>query len=137
MFHKLKESYKADAMAACLTAMLGLIIITPICGLLFQCQCDWPWLSFYSDCNYFHSEAIHKCPWCTSDIAGLGSIGMAFFLALASLFFTRNRFAAKAIVVQVTFGLTIFILIAVLSGTLAAYSQHYPFGVGNFYTKRS
>lgn len=132
------ERYKVRAIAAFLTLLIGLITITPICGLLFQCNCDWPWLRFYFDCNYFHAEASHKCPWCNSDLAGLGSIGMAFMLAiLASLFLTPNASATTAtnITVRVAIGMAVFILVAAMSGALAAYSQHYPFGVGGLYIK--
>jgi len=132
----LSEPYKAGTIAAFLTALIGLVVITPLCGLLFQCHCDWPWLDFYFDCNYFDAEASHKCPWCTSDLAGIGSIGLAFILAmLASLFLKIRNSGAKAIMARLLFGLAIFILISALSGASAAYSQHYPLGVGAFYKR--
>ena len=131
----LAERYKTGTIAAFLTVLIGLINVTPLCGLLFQCHCDWPWLDFYFDCNYFDAEASHKCPWCVSDLAGFGSIGLAFILAmLAAVFLKTRNFAAKAITVRLTFGLAIFILISVLSGALAAFSQHYPMGVGASFT---
>ena len=133
MFCILTARDKARTIAACLTILIGLTIVTPLCGLLFQCHCDWPWRNFYFDCNYFHAEAIHKCPWCASDLAGLGSIGLAFILAtLASLFLPTRHFAAKTIAIRLTFGLAIFILISALSAILAASSQQYPLGVGRF-----
>lgn len=132
----LAERYKAEAIAAFLTVLIGLIIVTPLCGLLFQCHCDWPWLDFYFDCNYFDPEASHKCPWCVSDLAGLGSIGLAFILAMLAVVFLKARnFAAKSITVRLSVGLSILVLVSALSGALAAYSQHYPMGVGAFFTK--
>lgn len=128
------ELNKVKVIPAALTILTGLIIITPLCGLLFQCRCDWPWLNFYFECNYFHSEMSHKCPWCNSDLAGLGSIGVAMILAaVAALVFTPTAFATKTatIMAKVAFGLTIFILVAVLTGALAAYSQNYPWGIGS------
>ena len=134
------ERYKVGAIAAFVTLLIGLVIITPLCGLLFQCRCDWPWLNFYFECNYFHSEMHHKCPWCNSDLAGLGSIGVALILAmLTALFLTANSCSTKSatITVKVTYGLTVFILVAVMTGALAAYSQHYPLGIGGILIGRS
>lgn len=137
MFHWLAAYDKVAAIVVSLTVLIGAIFITPLCGLLFQCHCDWPWLRFYFDCNYFQPEVTHKCPWCTSDLAGLGSIGMALILAmLASLFSKPDTFATKAIISRVMFGLTIFILIATISGALAAYSQDYPHGIGRLFTNK-
>jgi hypothetical protein len=116
--------------------LLGLMVITPLCGLLFQCRCDWPWLSFYFECNYFHTEMTHKCPWCYSNLAGFGSIGAAFvFATVGALFILTETFTAKAatLVARVTFGLIIFILTAVLTGATAAYSQQYPLGIGSLF----
>ena len=134
------EDYKAKAIAAFLTFLIGLTIITPICGLLFQCHCDWPWSRFYFDCNYFHSEVSHKCPWCNSDLAGFGSIGLAFILAtLVSVFLTPNVLVktVSSAAIRVMFGLAVFILVAAMSGALASYSQQYPFGIGGLYIEQS
>lgn len=132
------EAYQVRAIAVFITLLAGLIVITPVCGLLFQCNCDWPWLRFYFDCNYFNPEAAarHKCPWCNSDLAALGSIGTAFILAVpASLFSTGKASVtpAKAVALKVACGLTVFVAASSLLGTLAAYDQHYPLGVGGLF----
>lgn len=135
------EPYKVRVTAAFFTLLIGLVILTPVCGLLFQCHCDWPWLTFYHDCNYFNSEvqASHKCPWCNSNLAALGSIGTAFILAtLASLFLTGNQRAmtATTIAVKVGLGLSVFMVAASLTAALAAHSQHYPLGIGGLYSEK-
>jgi len=116
--------------------LLGLVVITPLCGLLFQCRCDWPWLSFYFDCNYFHAEMTHKCPWCNSNLAGFGSFVAAFVFATVGVLFIKTRtFTANAaaLAARVTFGLIIFILTAALTGATVAYSQDYPLGIGGLF----
>lgn len=78
----------------------------------------------------------HKCPWCNSDLAALGSIGTAFFLAVpASLFSTGKASVtpAKAVALKVVCGLTVFVAASSLLGTLAAYDQHYPLGMGGLF----
>lgn len=130
------QIFRVRALTPLLIFLLGLVVITPLCGLLFQCHCDWPWLSFYYDCNYFHAEMTHQCPWCNSNLAGFGSIGAAFvFATLGAHFISNETFTAKAatLVMRVTFGLIIYILAAVLTGATAAYSQHYPLGIGGLF----
>ena len=54
-----------------------LIIVTPLCGLLFQSGCDWPWLGLDAGCNFYKPGAEHQCYWCASMITGLFSTGLA------------------------------------------------------------
>lgn len=127
--------------AAFLTLLVGLVIVTPICGLLFQCKCDWPWLEFYYHCNYFNADvpASHKCPWCISSWVALGSIGTAFVLAaLAALFLSGDEQAMtlKTIAIKVAFGVAVFMLLVSLSAALAARSQHYPLGIGGLFAEK-
>lgn len=136
--HRAIEPYKVRGIAVFLTALIGLIVITPLCGLLFQCRCDWPWLDFYFECNFFDPEASYKCPWCNSNLAGFGSIGAAFlFSTLASLFITpkANVMTSTVITARLTIGLTVFILVAAILGMLASNSQHYPLGIGGLNPK--
>ena len=137
MFRTLSQPGKTQAISAGLIVIVGLIIITPLCGALFHCHCDWPWLRFYFACNYFDAHAIHKCPWCASGLAGFVSITTTFILAvLAPLILKPTALSMKAIAIKVIFGLTIFILVATLSGALSAYTQQYPLGIGDFYTDK-
>ena len=49
---------------AAVTAVVvfALIAITPLCGLMFDCGCDWPWSGPYHHCNFFDALAKLKCP---------------------------------------------------------------------------
>ena len=46
------------------TLIIALIFVTPLCGLIFQCGCDWPWSRLDARCNFYKPEADHQCPWC-------------------------------------------------------------------------
>jgi hypothetical protein len=47
-----------------------LVIITVICGELFNCGCDWPWRGFIEHCNFYIPESTDKCPWCANSFIG-------------------------------------------------------------------
>lgn len=64
----------------------GLIAITPLCGLLFQCGCAWPWQGLHYDCNYFETLAKQKCPWCDSTFAGTLSMLVVFGSSVSAAF---------------------------------------------------
>jgi hypothetical protein len=126
------ERLKPNSIAAALTGITCLIIITPLCGLLFHCHCDWPWVGFYFECNYYQPQAIHKCPWCSSLFSGWFSIGIAFVSALLSAIFIKTSPSAtktEEIFVRLLSALAVFILVASICGMLAAYAQHYPLGI--------
>jgi hypothetical protein len=48
-----------------LAATLAVILITAVCGWLFNCGCTWPWYGFVKHCNAFVPSSPEKCPWCT------------------------------------------------------------------------
>jgi hypothetical protein len=56
--------------ALAVVAVFALIAITPLCGLMFDCGCDWPWNGLHHHCNVFDAHAKLKCPWCDSKVAG-------------------------------------------------------------------
>jgi hypothetical protein len=63
--------------AAGATVIIGLIVITPFCGLLFDCGCSWPWAGLESNCNFHKEGAAYHCPWCEYPVAGLESALLA------------------------------------------------------------
>ncbi len=63
--------------SALITLLFSMVIITPVCGLLFQCGCDWPWLGLDAHCNFYKPYEEHHCPWCASMISGVLSTGLA------------------------------------------------------------
>jgi hypothetical protein len=34
-----------------ITVVLALAVVTPLCGLLFDCGCPWPWAGLAAYCN--------------------------------------------------------------------------------------
>ena len=112
------------------TLMTTLIIVTPLCGLLFQCGCDWPWSGLDARCNFYRVDAEHQCPWCASLVTGLLSTGLAIscgvLTAMVPAFSSAIHNSVIEITVRILAGLTIFVLAAILTGGLAAFWQHYP-----------
>jgi hypothetical protein len=124
--------YQLSAVSAYLTSAIALVGVTPICGLLFQCHCDWPWLTFYFDCNFFDAEVRHQCPWCASGWTGVTAIAAAFLLAAAAaaLPLPNQNASQGSMTVRVTRGLAVFMLSAIAAGALTAHKLQYPLGIG-------
>ena len=124
-----KKWQTPQLISVALLVLTAVIVITPLCGLLFQCHCDWPWSGLYQRCNIFQASAIHQCPWCKSTLAGLVSTGTAFFSAV---WVTRSIQPApvtnrlKNIAARYCSACAVFIWVAVLCGIVAARLQHYP-----------
>jgi hypothetical protein len=130
--------------AGVFTVIAALILITPLCGLLFDCGCTWPWAGLESHCNIHNDQALHQCPWCVSTIAGVVSVGLAVLIgfllsvkpsstgyhmqdsALASI--QETAFVAD-FVKRVFVGLSGFAATAVATGWLSGYLQGYPYFV--------
>lgn len=48
-----------------MVTLIGIsIIITPLCGNLFECGCTWPWSGLAAHCNYFDPHPAHPCRFC-------------------------------------------------------------------------
>jgi len=127
---------KARAISGAATLITMLIIVTPLCGLIFQCGCDWPWSGLNVRCNFYKPEAEHQCPWCASMVTGIFSTGLAIISGVLTaivpssplvVYRPENEFALRILV-----GLTVFVLLAILTAGFAALWQNYSLGVGNF-----
>jgi hypothetical protein len=78
-------SWRNPSRAALAVVMVfALIAITPLCGLTFDCGCDWPWNGLHHRCNVFDPAAKLKCPWCDSKVAGTLSMIAVFGLSGAA-----------------------------------------------------
>jgi len=117
------------------TLIITVIIITPLCGFLFQCGCDWPWAGLDSKCNFYKPHAEHKCPWCASMTTGILSIGAATIAGLwattISLPVDTEQKIIKVITLRIIFGTMVFVLLASFFAGLAALYQSYPLGIGS------
>ena len=82
---------------AAVTAVVvfALIAITPLCGLMFDCGCDWPWSGLYHHCNFFDALAKLKCPWCNNVAADalsmLAVFGASVFAAYRAASVSSER----------------------------------------------
>ncbi len=116
------------------TLIITVIIITPLCGLLFQCGCDWPWSGLDSHCNFYKPDAQYRCPWCASMITGILSTGLAIIAGILAATTPGLSLSYGHIVSEVSirtvFGIMVFILLAISSAGLAAFLQTYPRGIG-------
>jgi len=130
--------------AGIVTVIAALILITPLCGLLFDCDCTWPWQGLESHCNIHNPQAAHQCPWCVSSIAGGASVGLAvlvgFLLSIreshsgydmrdSALAGTQQTGSALGFVKRITVGLLGFTVVAVGTGWLSGFMQGYPYFV--------
>jgi len=116
------------------TLIITVIIITPLCGFLFQCGCDWPWSGLDSHCNFYQAHAQYHCPWCASMITGVLSAGLTIIagilVATQSRYNLSNTSPASKISLRTALGVMTFILLSVLSAGAAALLQAYPLGIG-------
>ncbi|MDD5461126.1 MAG: hypothetical protein PHG00_05780 [Methylococcales bacterium] len=132
---KIDSKLNAKTLSGAATLITTLTIVTPLCGLLFQCGCDSPWSGLDAGCNFNKPEADHQCPWCASMITGLLSTGCAIIgavLAAMALSLPLAIFRpVNEIALRILSGLAVFMLIAILTAGLAALWQNYPFGVGS------
>ncbi|MDO8846525.1 hypothetical protein [Methylicorpusculum sp.] len=130
----IQQPIKSKLIAATLTCLISLITITPLCGFLFQCGCNWPWLGLDAGCNYYKPHAEHTCPWCASMITGILATGLATLsgmLAATLAPLTQMKLPnAIEVVARTSLGLSLFLLLAVLTAAIAAVSQAYPLGIG-------
>jgi hypothetical protein len=111
--------------AATAVVVFALIAITPLCGLMFDCGCDWPWSGLYHHCNFFDALAKLKCPWCNNVAAGalsmLAVFGASIFAAYRASSVANARFTIGVLAGAVTFH-----LVSLATGVLAALFTGYP-----------
>jgi len=116
-----------------LMLLASLLLITPLCGLMFGCGCTWPWEGLDSHCNIHDSTVLQQCPWCVSMLAGVVSVSLAVLcgvLLSMSAPETSNdgRYAlALDAAKKISLGLLGFVFVALFTGYLSAYFQAYPY----------
>lgn len=132
---KVYSRFNAKTGSGIATLITTLIVVTPLCGLLFQCGCDWPWFGLDTECNYYKPGTHHKCPWCASMLTGIFSTGLAItsgVLTAMAPSLSLARRPVNEVAVRILLGLTVFVLVAILTAGLAALWQGYSFGLGSF-----
>ena len=106
------------------TVIIGLIVITPFCGLLFDCGCSWPWAGLESNCNFHKEDAAYHCPWCEYPVAGLGSTLLAVFSGVLAALLGLGR--NGQIAMRTLEGVTVFLIVGIFLGWLTAIPTDYP-----------
>lgn len=116
------------------TTIITVIIITPLCGFLFQCGCDWPWSGLDSRCNFYSDAAHYKCPWCASLVAGVLSTALAISagVSVATIKQLSGRREITEIGIRTLCGVGTFVMVAIISAGSAALWQDYPLGLGRY-----
>ena len=108
--------------------IFALIAITPLCGLMFDCGCDWPWFGLHHHCNIFEDLAKLKCPWCDHAVAGtlsmLSVFGASSFVAYRAAAVSAT--ANAKFTIGVLAGAVTFHLVSLVTGVLAALATGYP-----------
>jgi len=119
-----------------LSSLLIFIVITPLCGFLFQCGCDWPWQGLDSRCNYYQSYAVHHCPWCTSMPVGVLMIGFAgvsgLWFSMREFDFLLKREMNSTVILRVVLASLVFVFLTTVMASLATNWQDYPLGIGYY-----
>ncbi len=116
--------------AGLITVLIALIVVTPLCGFLFNCGCTWPWEGLADDCNYFDQDAEENCPWCASNWAGAMSVGASF---VSGYLLSMSEWMSSAlpgnkraeIFIRTLFGVVLFIFIAAGMAWISAELQQY------------
>jgi hypothetical protein len=133
----MNRKINAQTISGTLTLVTTVILVTPLCGLLFQCGCDWPWSGLDSDCNYYKSSEVHQCPWCASKITGLVSTGLAIGSGVLTAMVASNSIAlfrfGTEVAISVLLGLLVFHTVASLAAIFAVLWQNYPLGIGDYF----
>lgn len=127
------DSRHVPIFSGIVTLSMVIVFITPLCGLLFQCGCDWPWAGFDTGCNYYRADERFHCPWCESMIMGISATGVSILSGTLVAAFGLRRIRRKLwieIALRIASGLGVFMLIATLAALLAAWVQGYPLGIG-------
>ena len=123
-------SSKQNLLAALIVLIIELITITPLCGYLFQCGCDWPWLGLDEKCNYHQPHIKQQCPWCVSMLIGVLSTALAIIIGVYVSSISSNVFENQQkkmeILIRTVLGLSTFVLIAIIMAIVAASWQAYP-----------
>jgi len=123
-------SSKEKRLSALIVLIIELITITPLCGYLFQCGCDWPWSGLDEKCNYHQPHIKQQCPWCVSMAMGILSTALAIMMGVyassVSMDILGNQHKVKEVLLRALIGLSVFVLTAIIMAIMAASWQNHP-----------
>lgn len=118
------------------TLLITLVLLTPLCGFLFQCGCTWPWAGFDSACNIREPAAPYHCPWCASMLAGwLSAIVSILAGVTAAIAPWPAEFTNKSVesLLRLLVGIALFGITASAAAAISASSQNYPLGILSYF----
>jgi len=126
---KVEHRRRSCRPAAIATVGVAAILVTPYCGLLFDCGCTWPWSGLASRCSFFQSEATIVCPWCKYAFAGAASVllsAASAALVAAKIGLGTSLSQRSAIIVRILIGTAVFLIVATTAGWITAVATEYP-----------
>ncbi|MGR9037714.1 MAG: hypothetical protein ACU83O_14190 [Gammaproteobacteria bacterium] len=126
---KALERAKIKMISGAATFVVMLIIVTPLCGALFGCGCNWPGLGLDENCNFYHQSDPNPCPWCRSLIAGGLSVGFSIMTGILATLAPLPRAFSRPVneaALRILLGMLAFLAIAAMSAALSAAWFHLP-----------
>jgi hypothetical protein len=130
--HKQYFNSRPKKTAVVFTGILLLILVTPLCGFLFDCGCSWPWSGLDSRCNFYQHNTAHKCPWCASWITGWLSVGVSIasgmIVSVSPLPIVGDGIRNESFI-RILLGTITFLCVVIITSWLAAELQNYPLGI--------
>lgn len=120
-------SAKEKRLSVIMVLIIALITITPLCGFLFQCGCDWPWFGLDEKCNIYQTNIRNQCPWCVSMPMGIFSTFAAtssgVIVSIAGLNGIISQSLTTQVLIRTILGLIVFVCVAILMAVLAVLLQ--------------
>ena len=130
--HKQYFNSRPKKTAVVFTGILLFILVTPLCGFLFDCGCSWPWSGLDSKCNFHNQNTLHTCPWCASWITGWLSVGVSIasgiFVSVSPLPIVGDGIRNESFI-RILLGTITFLCVAIITSWLSAELQNYPLGI--------
>lgn len=109
---------KEKRLSVIMVLIIALITITPLCGFLFQCGCDWPWFGLDEKCNIYQTNSRNQCPWCVSMPMGIFSTLVAIIsgviISIASFGGISKQSVSRQVLIRTISGLIVFVCVASL-----------------------
>lgn len=114
--------------AACAVVLLGVVIVTPLCGALFGCGCTWPWAGLDHHCNVHDPHAPHHCPWCVRPEVAAVIFAAAASAGSVAAFFAPRRAGGRSLDLarRLLAGIGLYVAVSALGAFLAGRAAGYP-----------
>jgi hypothetical protein len=103
--------------------LVTLVMITPLCGLSFDCGCQALWSGAADHCNVNRAGEPH-CPWCEFAVLGSVGVGLTLVIQVAGYRLLRRRGAGTLLAALVA--LVLMTPASIASAALTWLATDYP-----------